>query len=336
MVRRKRSVPLRGGRQQVNSAGGDEPDVYQEMLAEAGVAAAPAASSPERPLKRRREGVPSHQKPVELVQVQAPLAGEASKAKFGRKNVHDEEDEDEDDDAEFEDVTIPEPTVQTVELGSDEDEDDEDDEDEDMHFEDVDLMIPLPDGDSEAQEPKELELNLSAQKSAMASKQVADRRRPITKEERERRLYIHKAHLICLLSHVAKRNHWCNDSQVQTYLRSHLTDKMIQYLTPGTNLSQFGRTESLKNGLKLVAEMWTTKYEITERGMRRSLWAEEVDHLNSVRTLPQMSSRFASDFIFSMSLLAIWNHVWINRILEKRPKHCKARGMLGPSCIAPC
>ncbi|KAL7787910.1 hypothetical protein V8C37DRAFT_389479 [Trichoderma ceciliae] len=291
MVRRKRSVPQRGGRQQANPAGGDEPDIYQEMLAEAGVAG-PGASSPERPLKRRREGVSSHQKRTEPVIV--PVVEEASKAGLGQQGYgdadedeDDDDDDDDDDDAEFEDVAIPEPTVQTVELGSDEEEDDEDEE---LHFEDVDLSIPLPDGDSESQEPKELELNLSAQKYAMTSKQVADRRKPITKEERERRLDIHRTHLLCLMCHVAKRNHWCNDPKVQDCLRSRLTDKMIQYLTPGTNLSQFGRTESLKNGLKLVADMWTTTYEVTERGMRRSLWAEEVNHLHDYEPLSDMDS----------------------------------------------
>lgn len=290
MVRRKRSVPQRGGRQQANPTGGDEPDIYQEMLAEAGVAA-PAASSPERPLKRRREGVPSHREPAEPVP--APPVEETSKLELDQQG--DSDDDEEEEDAEFEDVAIPEPTVQTLELGSDEEDDDDD---EDLQFEDVDLLIPVPDGDSGPQEPKELELNLSAQKSAMtAAKQAADRRKPISKEERQRRLDIHKTHLLCLMSHVAKRNHWCNDPKVQDYLRSHLTDKMIQYLTPGTNLSQFGRTESLKNGLKLVADMWASKYEITERGMRRSLWAEEVDHLNSVRTRVLDHQVFASDAI---------------------------------------
>ncbi|RFU76739.1 hypothetical protein TARUN_5542 [Trichoderma arundinaceum] len=281
MVRRKRSVPQRGGRQKANDAGEDEPDIYQQMLAEAGVSA-PAASSPERPLKRRREGVSSHQTPTEPVQL-TPVA----KTSKSEPNQQGDVDEDEEEDVEFEDVIIPEPVVQTVELGSDEEDDDED---EDLHFEDVDLMIPMPDGGSELPEPKELELNLSAQKSAMTPQQVADRRRPLTKEERERRLDIHKTHLLCLMSHVAKRNHWCNDPKVQDYLRSHLTDKMIQYLTPGTNLSQFGRTESLKNGLKLVADVWTSKYEIIERGMRRSLWAEEVDHLNGYEPPSDMES----------------------------------------------
>ncbi|KAL7910805.1 hypothetical protein GGI35DRAFT_468670 [Trichoderma velutinum] len=274
MVGKKRSVPQRGSRQRLNGADENEPDIYQEMLAEAGMSAPPAVSSPERPLKRRRGVVPSFQRPTESNEpAQVPLATEAPKTEPDQQNDSDDEEED----AEFEDVAIPELTVQTVELESDE----EEDEDEDLNFEDVDLLMPLPDGDSEQQEPKELELNLSAQKSAMTSKQGADRRRPITKEERERRIDIHKTHLLCLMSHVAKRNHWCNDAKVHDSLRSRLTDKMIQYLTPGTNLSQFGRTESLKNGLKLVADMWKAQYEITERGMRRSLWAEEVEHLDS-------------------------------------------------------
>lgn len=276
MVGKRRSAPQRGSRQRPNGADGNEPDIYQEMLAEAGMSAPPAVSSPERPLKRRRGVVPSVRRPTEPNEpAKIPLATEAPpKPELDQKDDSDDEEED----AEFEDVAIPEPTVQTVELESDE----EEDEDEDMNFEDVDLLFPLPDGDSEQQEPKELELNLSAQKSAMTSKQGPDRRRPITKEERERRIDIHKTHLLCLMSHVAKRNHWCNDAKVQDSLRSRLTDRMIQYLTPGTNLSQFGRTESLKNGLKLVADMWKTQYEITERGMRRSLWAEEVEHLDSV------------------------------------------------------
>lgn len=279
MVGKRRNAPQRGSRQRPNGADGNEPDIYQEMLAEAGMSAPPAASSPERPerpLKRRRGVVPSVQRPTEPNEPE-----KVSQATEAPKPVLEQQDDSDDDeeDAEFEDVAIPEPTVQTVELESDE----EEDEDEDLNFEDVGLFIPLPDGDSEQQEPKELELNLSAQKSAMTSKQGPDRRRPVTKEERERRIDIHKTHLICLMSHVAKRNHWCNDAEVQDSLRSRLTDKMVQYLTPGTNLSQFGRTESLKNGLKLVADMWKAQYEITERGMRRSLWAEEVEQLDSVR-----------------------------------------------------
>ncbi|TFB06637.1 DNA repair protein rhp41 [Trichoderma ghanense] len=288
MVGRKRSTAQRSGRQQATRGGGDEPDIYQQMLAEAGVSA-PAASSPERPLKRRREAASSQsQKASEKSEpAELPSVGEASRARVEKPGDVVEEEEEEDDEMEFEDVAIPEPTVQTVELDSD---DDSDEEDEALQFEDGQFNMPLLDEASGSQEPKDLELNLSAQKSAMTSKQGADRRKPLTREEKERRIDIHKTHLLCLLTHVAKRNHWCNDAQVQDSLRPHLTDKMVQYLTPGTNLSQFGRTESLKNGLKLVADMWKTKFEITERGMRRSLWAEKVEDLDSYELPDDMES----------------------------------------------
>lgn len=47
------------------------------------------------------------------------------------------------------------------------------------------------------------------------SKQIAAaRRKPLTAMERSFRLEIHKVHLLCLLSHVHMRNHWCNDQNV--------------------------------------------------------------------------------------------------------------------------
>jgi xeroderma pigmentosum group C-complementing protein len=339
MVGRKRNTPQRGARQQANrGGGGNEPDIYQQMLAEAGVSA-PAVSSPERPLKRRRGVASSPDRAVSEKAEPAVLSslsssvGEASRSKTEKPGDGDEEAEEDDDEMEFEDVAIPEPTLQTLELDSD---DDEEDEDEALQFEDVQFNMPLPDEASQSQEPQELELNLSAQKSAMTSKQGADRRKPLKKEEKERRIDIHKTHLLCLLTHVAKRNHWCNDAQVQESLRPHLTDKMVQYLTPGTNLSQFGRTESLKNGLKLVADMWKNKFEITERGMRRALWAEKVEDLDSVCVHhPQpWHAQLLTDL--SMNSRMTWNHVWINLTLDKQRRRCKAHAMSEPSCTAPC
>ena len=263
MAGAKRAGSGRSGRQ-------DAGDIYGDMLAEAGVASQQQQQEGfERPLKRRRAGArPGGEK--------AP--GEASSAV--RRDDQNDSDEDEED-VEFEDVALPAPTVQTMERDSDEDEDE--DEDEDIQFEDVDFTAPLTDQGSATQGPKDLELNLSAETAATSARRAAERRKPITREEKERRTQIHETHLLCLLSHVARRNHWCNDAKVQEYLRPHLSDKMITYLNPGTNLSQFGRTESLKNGLQQAGTMWKTSFEITERGLRRSLWAEDPEHLQAVR-----------------------------------------------------
>ncbi|KEY67715.1 hypothetical protein S7711_03968 [Stachybotrys chartarum IBT 7711] len=261
-----------------NSANGGS-GIYQTMLAEAGVAVQ-AAETPERPLKRRRPG--SSLK--ERKQHQDTEVGPSSSSP-ARKSSKDAEEEDE---VEFEDV-LPVPNVQTMERDTD-DEDDED-EDEDIEFEDIDFQAVMKDTGSAPERPKELTLNLTTQKSATTlGKRGADRRKPLSKEDRQRRVEIHKAHLLCLLSHVARRNHWCNDAQVQDSLRPHLTDKMVKYLTPGTNLSQFGRAESLKNGLQQALVMWRTKFEITERGLRRARWAEEVEHLANYQPPDDMDS----------------------------------------------
>jgi xeroderma pigmentosum group C-complementing protein len=165
-------------------------------------------------------------------------------------------------------------------------ESDDEEEEEDVMFEDVDFTASLQDLGSKSEEPKSLELNLTAhQSSTSQGKRVAERRKPITREERKVRTDIHKTHLLCLLSHAARRNHWCNDGKVQDYLQPHLTDKTVNYLTPGAHLPQFGQTESLKTGLKQAENVWKTKYEVTERGLRRALWAEDPGQLQDVRTM---------------------------------------------------
>lgn len=324
MAGRKRAAARSSGRQNGAEADRTGGQIYQDMLQEVGVNAL-SNSSPERPLKRRRPASKREEKlPEQLAQ------GESSGSKAPRKEVPDAggaTDDDEDEEIEFQDVVIPAPTVQTMELESD-----EDDEDEDIEFEDVDFMAPLNEPSAASQEPKVLELNLTVQKSSSEqAKKAVERRRPITKDERQQRIAIHKTHILCLLSHVARRNHWCNDTKVQDYLHAHLTDKMVTYLNPGTNLSQFGRTESLKNGLKQVEGMWKTKFEITERGLRRSLWAEDVKQLEDVG-LPLAWVSLAN--MTSMSLRVTWNLAWIAMISAKPPRNFKDLEMSARSFIA--
>ena len=214
------------------------------------------------------------------------------------EDAEDDDDDDEDDGVEFEDVSLPTPTLQTITRNSDDEEENEGGDDEDVPFEDVDFdfealqSIPAPLGD----QPMDLNLNLTAQKEAMTPRRSADRRKPVTKEEKSRRVEVHKVHLLCLLSHVALRNRWCNSPEVQDALRPLLSEKMIKYLNPGSQLSQFGRTESLKNGLQQVGDMFRIKFAITERGIRRALWAEDSHQLQDVHD---------SDYLVMAPLLMI-------------------------------
>ena len=247
----------------------DVPDIYQDMLAEADVRPAPTAREP--PAKRKRPG----QRRDQTAQQSSPHSEKPSRGDVVDQIESKHKDESEDD-IEFEDVALPVATIQTVYRDSD----DEEEEDEEEIFEDVDFSASQS-GIDAAPEMQNLELDLSARTKYNPAK-IINRRKPINKEEKGRRTEIHKTHLLCLLAHAARRNKWCNDPQVQESLRPLLTKKMVALLNPPSHWNQYGRAESIKEGLNLANTMFKTKYRVTERGMRRALWAETEEHLQNV------------------------------------------------------
>ncbi|KAI1327390.1 Rad4-domain-containing protein [Xylariaceae sp. FL0255] len=291
MVRTRRNpAGRRSARNATASSSSSVPDVYREMLAEADTPSA------DRPIKKRRL---AHRKPETNAHQPPNHPGESQAQKpdvergndyhhddgcVGGKNDNDgDDDDDDDDDLQFEDIPIPTPSLQT--LYRDSDEEDEDDEEDEVQFEDVDLSSVNPSViQTEADFTKDLELDLTARTKTLPSKSV-DRRKPMTRAEKDRRIEIHKTHLLCLLSNVARRNRWCNDPEVQGSLRPLLNKKMITELNPPDNLTQFGQANSLKEGLTKVNTMFKIRFRITERGMRRALWAEDEESLQNY-TLP--------------------------------------------------
>lgn len=268
MTGNKRALRGRGASSGNAAPDRSQGDIYSQMLAEAGVMSGEGAATPHRPIKRMRRDESS------------TVVAADTKASTQKATQYQDESES-DEELEFQDVVLPEVNVQTVEMDSDSDSDS----DEAAEFEDAGINIAEAPRLHDAQ-GADLELNLTAQKAALApAKNAAERRKPISKEEKEKRTHIHKTHLLCLLSHVARRNHWCNDGKVQASLRQHLSDKTIKYLTPASHLPQFGQMESLKTGLKQAAEVWRLNFEITERGMRRALWAEDPEQLEQVRLI---------------------------------------------------
>ncbi|KAH6681217.1 DNA repair protein rhp41 [Plectosphaerella plurivora] len=262
MAGQKRKAPRR------TAAASALPGIYEDMLAEAG-ASPEAAPSHGRPPKRMKPGEKS----------KAP----AKEPEIPKVPASDSEDED----IEFEDVHIPAPSVQTTILGSD----DEDTEDEDIEFEDVDLAPARPTMDN-ALASATIELNLTAHKTSVAGKQP-ERRKPLSRVEKEKRVNVHKAHLLCLLIQCARRNRWCNDEKAQDALRPLLTPKILKALRPKATLNQFGMTESLKDGLTQASRVFKTKFRVTERGLRRCLWAENQELLDKYE-LPEDSDSCSS------------------------------------------
>jgi len=260
------------GKGKASAAQNAVPGVYREMLAEA---LPEQADITERPLKKRRTG----QRPART-QV-------ATSSKYVEADQNDDEDEedmqfedvpglartgDSETDSSFEEDKGPPKRQQTAYRDSE-----DESEQSDMDWEAVELESKTPiEGPS-----GDLELNLTM-RPAPQHRTTTPRKRVVTKEERALRLQTHKIHVLCLLSYVDRRNDWCNDSGIQASLKPLLSKKMLTYLRPKSDLSQFGRTESLKRGLEDVARMWRTKFSITARGMRRSLWAENERDLQNV------------------------------------------------------
>ena len=274
--------------------------VYRDMLVEAGVQSAATRRNTQVNIEEPRE-------PSEPPLKKLKRPGEKQSAPVRHHGS-----DDDDDDVEFEDIAIPEPVIQTRDRDSEDDDDDSEDEAEDEDapaLADVRVpggpttpstapkSVPLPAALASEAPPQTLELNLSIHDTAVeilrsrigkggrgarSGKAPSNRRKPLTKAERMRRADVHKMHVLCLLAHAARRNSWCSSPKVQAALRPLLTDKMVAYLNPGSNLSQFGQTESLKNGLQQAAVKFKTRFSIMERGLRRSLWAETPDQLTDV------------------------------------------------------
>ena len=268
------------------------------MLAEAGLSPASnrsgEAHAPRRPTKRARRQSPTS--PVAQGQssaaavVDEPTADgmKAPHVKKANPNIQpfknskvepdDDFSPDSDSDIEFEDILLPEPTLQTIERDSDSESES------DLEFEDVRLEAALHSISAETEKPKALELNLNREEAVKPQPGV-DRRRALTREEKKRRQDIHKVHLLCLLSHASKRNHWCNDSVVQGNLRPLLNAKTVDYFNPASHLPQFSKKESILKAAKWAQKAFLGKYDSQwEKGFWKARWADDMDDLQHVST----------------------------------------------------
>ena len=64
------------------------------------------------------------------------------------------------------------------------------------------------------QQEQQLDLVLDQDGGEDTASPAVARKKPLTALERKLRLEVHKVHLLCLVSHVHMRNHWCNDQNI--------------------------------------------------------------------------------------------------------------------------
>ncbi|KAJ5225846.1 hypothetical protein N7468_007071 [Penicillium chermesinum] len=150
------------------------------------------------------------------------------------------------------------------------------DEESGIEWEDVPIVQPAQGPLSLANESydKNEPLVITFDQDAGAKKQSGPKWRPLTTTEKELRLNVHKTHLLCLLAHVNMRNRWCNDPQLQTFLRSMVPKDVIRLLHPPAAKLGYQKSVSFMNGLNEVADIFSKRFRVTYPGLRRSHWAD--------------------------------------------------------------
>ena len=238
-----KKLPTRRSARRADSQYDAIPDVYHDMLAEA-YDANPEDFQPDpRPRKRRKVNFESEETtaPAKPVKEPSPIPTRSPSPISGPPQVVFNDDFDESDsDAEFEDVEI----------------DDEEEND-----------------SADRVEPKAVQIDLS--RPLDTPRKAVQRRKPVTKAERDLRLDVHKWHLLCLLIHIASRNRWCDDEQVQKTLKPLISRKLISRLhREGT---QVERKFAFEQAVEEILQTWKATWQVTSRSARRAYWREGLD-----------------------------------------------------------
>lgn len=245
LPRRGRARPQSARKQRDERRRDEEiPQVYRELLAEAD---ARAADEPQPERKRRRVG----ERAQDSDHVQADSNTQASSSP---NNIID--------------LT----QTQTV---YDLDVEDSSEDESEMEWEEVIVQQPDTDIQHMVHRGGDESLDITLEEPTVR-RTLVRRRKPITGSEKKLRLEIHKVHVLCLLGHVYTRNLWCNDDDVQKYLKQMLPKQTISFLNPKESMPQFQRSTTFIDGLKQASETFMRRFKVTAPGLRRPYWAETV------------------------------------------------------------
>lgn len=225
----------------------DIPHVYRELLAEADARAADEPQS-ERPIKRRRVGE------------------RVGKSDFVQTNTNTQA-------TPTSNNVIDLTQTQTI---YDLDAEDSSDDESDMEWEEVVIQQPHTNVHNAVQARGDESLDITLEESSVR-RTIVRRRKPVTGSEKKLRLDVHKAHVLCLLGHVYTRNLWCNDDEVQKYLKQMLPKQTISFLNPRESMPQFQRSTTFIDGLKQASETFVRRFKVTAPGLRRPYWAENTE-----------------------------------------------------------
>jgi xeroderma pigmentosum group C-complementing protein len=231
----------------------DIPEVYQDMLAEAARNPLPKPDVQTRSAKRRKLDVGSPQ--VLMADISLDDAPSSRPADAENGYVSD---------------GAPRSSQKQIvydDFGAS-------DEDSDEDFEDVELEADADEKETQEGPDEPLQLDLSKKPGPDIGPSIS-RRKPATGAERKLRLDVHKWHVLCLLAHLQRRNHWCDDDQVQAILKPLIPRKLVKLLHLDASQSQSQRTYSFNSVIDEISKIWRSEWKTTEPGLRRAYWRED-------------------------------------------------------------
>ncbi|OJJ69657.1 hypothetical protein ASPBRDRAFT_46016 [Aspergillus brasiliensis CBS 101740] len=237
---RRRGAPSNQSRRQRENQDHEIPEVYREMLAEAEARDSSRPDDNQLP-KRRKLAHPNSVSNPQLVHQDVAITPEASHSTVQPvQTVYDS------------------PSSSSEESG--------------MEWEEVDIQqaphTSQADGTS---------IQVTLGRPEGRKRKVVARRRGITAAEKQLRLSIHKVHLLCLLRHVQIRNLWCNDEELQSFLKRTLPKPIISLLHPAENRSQQTKSTTFIDGLNQASDLFNRRFRVTKPGLRRPSWIDDPD-----------------------------------------------------------
>ncbi|KAJ0419369.1 hypothetical protein BJY00DRAFT_286357 [Aspergillus carlsbadensis] len=248
-ARPARHGALRSAPPRRQAADEDIPEVYREMLAEAD-AREDGAATEDRPSKRFKPAG------YRAMSGEARLATDTAENAPGRAG----------DTAKRPQIVYNSPS--------------EDSDESDMEWEEVDIRksaaVPGAAGPVSGGDDEPLQITLGQQQD---QKRRVTRRKPVTAAERKIRLEVHKTHLLCLLAHVQRRNLWCNDEEVQGFLKRMLSKHVISQLNPPENKPQHTRSAMFLDGLNQAGDIFHRRFSTTKPGLKRAQWCDDPEAL---------------------------------------------------------
>ena len=235
------------------------PKVFQEMLVEAAMSSQNEEHVKTRPVKRRRLS-------PQLSNAPPPLPAQDAEANVPISPLTSS-------------ASSPRPQQIVYEdFGSSED-------GSDVEFEDVTLENNSEDEDHPEQKPLQLDLS-----TRTPPQSITQRRKPVSKAERDYRLNVHKAHLLLLLLNLQQRRAWCENEDIQAILKPLIPSKLRNMLHVSEDKPAYQRMYAFNKALEEICAIWRDEYEITGPGMRRAYWKEETNAMQAADEFDDPSS----------------------------------------------